>query len=126
MEAEAEAEAVRDEARHLPRRLRAGRATLMVGRSRRISIREAGGADNEGGGGRSLFLCISLTRARDFFGPRKWISIDGIHIRLAAGHRGSQSDGYAALLEELPFSGYNHVMTCSTMYLSKSTSSHVG
>jgi hypothetical protein len=57
---EAEVEAVRDEAMHLPRRLRAGRATLMVGRSRKISIREAGGAGNEGGGGgRSLFLCIS-------------------------------------------------------------------
>lgn len=70
-EAEAEAEAVRDEARHLPRRLRAGRATLMIGKVRRMSIREAGGADNEGGGDPSLFLCISLTRARDFFGTQE-------------------------------------------------------
>jgi hypothetical protein len=75
----------------------------------------------------ALSFSVSLSHELEIFlGPRKWISIDGIHIRLAAGHRGSQSDGYAALLEELPFSGYNHVMTCSTMYLSKSTSSHVG
>jgi len=69
-----EVEAVRDEAMHLPRRLRAGRATLMVGRSRRIIDSRKGPATEEEEveyWRRSLALYISLTRARDFFGTQE-------------------------------------------------------
>lgn len=86
---------VRDEARHLPRRVRAGRATLMAGRSRRagrgsrgyrlIKFVELGSF--EAARGRSVSAVLSAVfpshELEDFFGPRntqlrvplKWASV---------------------------------------------------
>lgn len=86
-----EVEAVRDEAIHLPRRLRAGRATLMAGRSRmRVDSRRGPATREEGRlsllASLSRSLYISLTRARDFFGTQEMDlnSIDKFPMRLAS------------------------------------------
>jgi hypothetical protein len=68
-----EVEAVRDEAMHLPRRLRAGRATLMVGRSQITVDSRRGPAAREEeevesiGVALSLSLYLSHTSSRFFW-----------------------------------------------------------